>query len=398
MDLDWLIVGGGIHGVHIAGRLLKDGHIPPSRLRIVDPGERLLQRWRKCTEITGMKFLRSPAVHHLDLDPWALKRFAGKSKKRKRGLFAPPYDRPSLKLFNDHCDSVIKDCGLNALHMRARVVNFTINCSGVTVELSDGQNVRAHHVVLAMGSSEQPEWPDWAPKGENCIQHVFEPGFDAWPSSQEKLIVVGGGVSAGQVALRLVKEGHGVHLVSRHGLRQHQFDSDPGWLGPKFMTIFDREQNPDRRRALITQGRNRGSVPPRVYRGLRRAINKGQLDWHESAVDSIDLVGEGVAMKLGSDVVLEADRVFLATGFASHRPGGALIDRLVDSESLECAECGYPIVDESLRWHPRVYVSGPLAELELGPTARNIAGARRAGERVLQAAIADGMQQDRKAS
>ena len=40
----------------------------------------------------------------------------------------------------------------------------------------------------------------------------------------------------------------------------------------------------------------------------------------------------------------------------------------------------------ALRWHPRVYVSGPLAELELGPSARNISGARRAAERLVAAA------------
>jgi hypothetical protein len=33
-----------------------------------------------------------------------------------------------------------------------------------------------------------------------------------------------------------------------------------------------------------------------------------------------------------------------------------------------------------------LFVTGPLAELELGPTARNIAGARRAGERIARAA------------
>ncbi|MCH2107642.1 MAG: hypothetical protein MK291_13495, partial [Planctomycetes bacterium] len=41
------------------------------------------------------------------------------------------------------------------------------------------------------------------------------------------------------------------------------------------------------------------------------------------------------------------------------------------------------------RWHPRVFVSGALAELELGPTARNIAGARRSADRIVWAARAE---------
>ena len=65
-----------------------------------------------------------------------------------------------------------------------------------------------------------------------------------------------------------------------------------------------------------------------------------------------------------------------------------MVDDLITSASLPCASCGYPIVDESLRWHPGVYVSGPLAELELGPVSRNIAGARRAGDRIAAAARA----------
>jgi hypothetical protein len=39
-------------------------------------------------------------------------------------------------------------------------------------------------------------------------------------------------------------------------------------------------------------------------------------------------------------------------------------------------------VDQSLRWHPGIYVTGALAELEIGPTAMNIIGARLAAERI----------------
>ena len=82
MNLDWLIIGGGIHGVHIANRLLVDADIPAERLRIVDPSSRLLERWHDCTNTMGMSHLRSPSVHHLDTDPLSLQRFAGKRKKR----------------------------------------------------------------------------------------------------------------------------------------------------------------------------------------------------------------------------------------------------------------------------------------------------------------------------
>ena len=387
--LDWLIIGGGIHGVHIAARLLGEAGVLPDRLRIVDPGDRLLARWRTCTATIGMSHLRSPSPHHLDLDPWSLERFAGRRRHRqKRGLFAPPYNRPALALFNEHCDQVVQTFGLADLHIQDRATRCSVDCDGVVVQLSSRRETAAQNLVLAIGAGEQPEWPDWAPRNHARVHHVFEPGFDGWPSSSETVVVIGGGISAGQVALRLLEEGHHVHLVSRHALRQHQFDSDPGWLGPKLMASFNRERDFDHRRTLIALARHKGSVPPDIRRALSRAIDRGQLLWHEDGVEKLDARRDGLVLGLTIHAELEAERVLLATGFASPRPGGSMVDALIESASLPCARCGYPIVDSALRWHPRVYVSGPLAELELGPVSRNIAGARRAGDRLVDAARA----------
>lgn len=386
MNLDWLIIGGGIHGVHIAARLLAEANVTPDRLRIVDPGDRLLSRWRNCTEATGMTHLRSPSVHHLGLEHGALQRFAGKPKDRKGGLFAAPFERPSLALFNAHCEEVEKAFGLADLHIRNRAETCSVDCDGVKVQLADGREIETRNLVLAIGASEQPEWPEWAPQNHPRVHHVFDPGFDGWPASEETVMVVGGGISAGQVAIRLLAEGHHVHLVSRHALRQHQFDSDPEWLGLKYTTSFRPDRDPDERRAVITKARNKGSVSPDIGRSLRRAIKRKQLEWHEGMISRISERGDGLEVSLGTDAVVPADRVLLATGFASRRPGGAMVDELIESASLPCAGCGYPIVDSALRWHPRVYVSGPLAELELGPVSRNIAGARWAADRIVNSA------------
>ena len=385
MNLDWLIVGGGIHGVHIAIRLLREAQVDRRRLRIVDPSARLLERWRSCTEVTGMRHLRSPAVHNLDVSPWSLREYADARGEDKTGQFARPYDRPDLQLFNDHCDELIRSLSLDALHVRALALRCSVDCDAATVELSDGTTVAARNVVLAMGAGDQPRWPAWAPKGHPSVRHVFAPEFDDWPSNKETVVVVGGGITGGQIALRLVAEGHTPHLVSRHALREHQFDSDPGWLGPKLMKGFQRERNLDKRRDCITRARHRGSVPPSVHRALRAAIRRGDIVWHQDEVHALDADGSDWSLRLRGGGAVSASRVLLATGFGSQRPGGALVDTLIESASLPCAKCGYPIVDRSLRWHPRVCVAGPLAELELGPSSRNIAGARRAADRLIAA-------------
>ncbi|ANM31729.1 hypothetical protein ABI59_22485 [Acidobacteria bacterium Mor1] len=384
MNVEWLIVGGGIHGVHIAARLIGEAGVAPQDLRIVDPGDRLLARWRSSTATTGMTHLRSPAVHHLDLEPWSLKRFAGTRRRRRRPKsFAPPYDRPKLTLFNAHCERVVNAYGLSELHLQNRVTDCAIDDHRVGVRLSGGDRLEAANIVLAIGAIEQPAWPDWAPRDDARVSHVFEPGPHAPFEPESTVAVVGGGMTAAQVALRLSREGHPVHLLSRHPLRLHQFDSDPGWLGPRFMKAFLEEPDLDRRRELITDARHRGSIPPDVRRPLRQAIVEGKIVRHESDVRQLDLKQDGVALSLSDDHVVEARRVLLATGFDSRRPGGRWIDELIESESLPVAQCGYPVLDSALRWHPRVRVSGALAELELGPVARNIAGARRAGERIV---------------
>jgi len=384
--LDWVIIGGGIHGVHIAARLIGEVGVDLEHIRIVDPGDRLLERWRTFTATTGMRHLRSPSVHNLDMNPWSLMQFAGKRRERKKGLFAPPFNRPSLDFFNDHCDKVIGTFELSRVHVRAKVEQCSLSCDRVSVVLSTGEQLSTANVVLAIGSAERPNWPQWAPTGDPRVQHVFSEGFDGWPRTRERVVVVGGGISAGQVALRLVDEGHDVQVVSRHGMREHQFDSDPGWLGPRNMKGFLRETNVDKRRSMIRDARHKGSVPPDVRRALNHAIEKDQVQWIEGQVEDLHSHESGFTMKLASGDVLEGQRVLLATGFASQRPGGRLVDHLVESAALPCASCGYPIVDKTLRWHPRVYVSGPLAELELGPSSRNIAGARRAADRLVAAA------------
>ncbi|MEM9729889.1 MAG: FAD/NAD(P)-binding protein [Myxococcota bacterium] len=387
MSPSWIIVGGGIHGVHLAARLIGEGGCRAEEIQILDPADALLERWRACTAATGMTHLRSPSVHHLDLEAWSLQRFAGKRRNRSPGLFAAPYERPALDLFDAHCDRVIETYGLDALHVRGRAAACQVDCESVTVATDDGQVLEAGQVVFAVGVGDQPQWPDWVPSDDSRVEHIFARDFSfPAPEPAQRIAVVGGGISAAQVGLRLAGAGHSVHLISRHPVREHQFDSDPGWLGPKFMDRFAREPSFAKRRTTITEARHRGSVPPDVRHSLRCAVEAGRIAWHEA--DVRDLVHEQglrrLVLSTGREV--EVAHVLLATGFASGRPGGTLVDDLIESAALPCAQCGYPIVDKALRWHPRVFVSGALAELELGPSARNIAGARRAGDRIVPAA------------
>ncbi|HKK50265.1 MAG TPA: FAD/NAD(P)-binding protein [Myxococcota bacterium] len=390
--LDWLIVGGGPHGVHLALRLRTEAAVAAADLRILDDQPRLLERWRRCSRNTGMRYLRSPAVHHIDVSAGSLQRFAHVRRSRLSRPFTRPYNRPSLELFDRHCRAVIERHALTDLHACDRALRIEPLAQGLRVHLANGAPIETRQLVLALGAPRKPTWPSWAralaEEARETLDHVFDPGFDLSESpAWRHVVVVGAGISGAQTALRLASAGRKVSLVTRGALRVEQFDSDPGWQGPMHMNGFAREPDPDARREMIRVARHRGSMPPEIHRALRQAIRDGRIDLHPAEVEGArpcSRSNDGRIVLVTSTGRLIADHVLLTTGHATHRPGGEMVDELVETLGLPCAACDYPIIDRALRWHPRIFVSGPLAELEIGPVSRNLSGAQRAGDRIVR--------------
>lgn len=391
--LDWLIVGGGVHGAHLAIHLLAECGVRAERLRILDPHPRLVARWSQCTENTGMRFLRSPLVHNLAPEPFALRHFVRTEMGRNRSQreFLGKYKRPSLALFARHAEHLAREHGLHGVRIEGRALGLARVGGGVRVETGDG-SLETRRVLLAIGMSEQPCWPGWArdlQAGGAAVDHVFDPGFHradlpAWRHA----VVVGGGITAAQTAMALAARQPGtVTWLPRHSLRVQQFDSEPGWLGPRFLAGFHRERDLARRRSIIRQARYRGSVPPDVAVAVRKAMARGELAMRTGQVQDASVAEDGAVFQYaaiggGGAEPVRADRVVLATGFEPGRPGAGWLDEAVEGLGLPCAACGFPRVDRSLRWAPGIYVTGPLAELEIGPASRNIAGARMAAQRL----------------
>lgn len=383
--LDWLIIGGGIHGVYLALVLTARGGVAPERLRILDPHPQLMARWNECTASTGMVYLRSSRVHHLGLDPRDLLVYARRQGERA-GQFFGPYGRPSLELFRDHCAALIAEHGLDHLHIAGRALGLARVSGGWRIETSAG-GLEARRVLLALSVSEQLRWPVWSTALREIgapIHHLYEQGFQhAALPPVEHCVVLGGGISAAQTALGLARRSPAsVTLLLRHPIREAKFDSEPCWLGPACMARFEAEPDLRKRRAMIKGARNPGTMPDDVARALRRAVRWGLLTVHQGEVTRARRADDGsVVLDLADGATLRAERVLLATGFAQQRPGGPWLDAAIGTHGLPLAPCAYPQVDRALRWAEGLYVTGALAELELGPAARNIAGARHAGER-----------------
>jgi cation diffusion facilitator CzcD-associated flavoprotein CzcO len=388
--LDWLIIGGGIHGTAISHILTQRAGVPRDRLRVLDPYEKPLARWTACALNTGMDFLRSPLAHQLHFDPFSLRFFAQIQRGKPLARFIPQYSRPAFVFFQEHSAWLIEHYRLDALRVIGRAEGLTRIQDGWRVETSQG-GLESRRVVLAMGATEQPYWPSWAlqlRKAGAPIHHIFDLGFvrenlSPWLSA----IIIGGGITAAQTALAMTEQQPGtVKLLTRHPVRLAHFDSDPCWVTEICLNQFHQNRDFDRRRALIRQVRNRGSMPPEVAARLSESVQNERLNQQIDEVKRaiVDENGQ-IRLSLAGGDILKTDLVILATGFDPVRPGGDWIDRAIGDYNLPRAACGYPIVDESLCWSPKLYVSGPLAELEIGPVSRNIIGARLAGERLLSA-------------
>jgi len=392
--LDWIIVGGGPHGVHLAVRLHDELGIAPDRIAILDPAERLLDTWRHVTARVGMRVLRSTSVHHLDTDPRSLRRLARDAGRP--GSLIDPYARPTLALWNEHADRVVARVGLARAHRRAWVRDLHPDHDGVSVDTSHG-TLRGRQVALATGLI--PAYPAWADRDDPALEHVLAPGATRLRRTPG-IAVIGAGLTGVQTALHLADldpTGDGaaiapVTLVSPHEVRVRRFDVDPGWLGPRRLDGFAREPSPDRRRAVIEAARQVGSIPPEVRDDLDRALRAGRVLLHRLPDHALSdgwaprRTPAGWAFDVGGASAI-ADRLVLATGLRPAPTTSALVDAVRRTASPgsrpRLARCGSPVPDRALRWHPRVRVVGDLAGLELGPAARNLAGARAAASRIV---------------
>lgn len=256
------------------------------------------------------------------------------------------------------------------------------------VALKNGSVLKSKHVVIAIGVAEQPIWPDWATQLKNepptSIFHIFESSLPPLESVETPITIVGGGMTAAHLAVKLANLYPGnVRLLKRHPFRIKPFDSDPAWLGPKNQYRFRKLTSYEQRREMIKKARHKGSITQDLYLKLIRLKRNEQLEWIDGDILGASRRNGKYYLTLEKDQQIESGSILLTTGFHPSLPGRDWIAPLIEREHLKCAKCGYPIISEKLEWAPGLYVTGALAELEVGPIARNISGARQAAERIV---------------
>ncbi len=384
---EWTVIGAGPHGVHLTACLAERG-LASSELLLLDRYSEPLELWNRRTSRLEMGFLRSSAVHHLGPCPWSLVEFAQRRFGHPRNWSAPPYQRPAYEVFQEHCEFVMAKFGIREVFLQRDVVRIRRDRRGVFELTTTDGTLRSRRVVLALGQA-PPRIPFWA-EDHPRVQHLLSRN---WREVDGRVAVVGGGMTACQFSLANHHRFDKTILVAPSVPTVSDFDADPCWIGPKCRTPDFENSSVGEKRRVITAARRPGSVDQSVFRALKRALDGSQIEFGTGRVVGL----EGKDIFLDSGQRFEVDQVVLGTGFQAVRPGGEFIDNLIESLVLPTTPCGYPDLSSALEWVEGLYVTGGLAELRLGPVARNITGARSAAKIIIDHAFETHLAKEKEA-
>src|SRR5699024_3020859 len=370
----WTIIGGGLQDVNIAMKLRSKG-LKVEQLNIIDPNSNLCAQFNDYTKRIDMPYLRSPCVHHVHPNPFHLKQYA-KRMQYAHGSYGP-YKRPNRNMFMDHTHNMIHHFELNKCHIKSYAKQITKKHNKWLVRLQNNEWLHTDYLIIAFGCNHDTYTPQIFEQAPD-VSHIFDNDVSHYSQTSH---VVGSGISAAHLTIRLLKENSNtVHLWMNKNIAVHDFDADPAWLGPKNMTSFQDIQSSKKRLDIIKQERHKGSMPKELELRLKKYVKQKRLIIHINEI--LEVRDHHIITENDS---LFYDHILLATGFKNTIMQQPIITQLISHFQAPITTCGLPWISPTLEWLPNLFVSGGLADLELGPFARNIMGGREAALRISQA-------------
>jgi len=390
--IDLAIIGAGPHALTLVTHLLQKRQSMQSKFLVFDPSGKWMSHWQHQFAALEIPHLRSPAVHHPDPNHFGLRKFA---ENRSTELHVP-YDLPGTQLFADFCQDVIQRFSLQqqvipGLVTRIEPLPHLIR-PRLRLWLQDGQSIIARRVVVATGSAKL-QIPDWVNQIESAypedrLCHSNTVDLRNLNLTAEKVLIVGGGLTSGHLAVGAISRGAKVHLMMRRQMQEKLFDAEPGWLGPKYLKAFFAEQDYQRRFAMIVQARNGGSMTPKLGMQLRRQAHSGNLKIGENCqIVKASFVGENWQVECSDGSQHKCSRIWLSTGTKFDATSEPLLKEVFAAYPIKIVN-NLPVLDEHLRVPGcELFLMGGLAALQVGPTARNLSGARMASEKIVPAIV-----------
>ncbi len=386
-ELDLAIVGAGPQALTLLSYI--DEHGPKNmlaRTRVFDTAD-WLAAWHRQFATYKIPMLRSACVHHPDPDPYGLIRFA--RQEGRSDEFFGRIGRPSTELFADYCNSLLDERGLRELRTPAKVTDVRPLASGGAEIVTAGGTWRAKRVVLATNPV-RPVVPPWL--GNAWARHGREPGamhskdWTAERHGEGPVVVVGGGLTAAQIAAAHAEAGDPVTWLTRRLIKERDLDVEPLWLG-EHLGKFHAVPDPKARVSMARKARGGGSIPAHERNELCSLIDSGKIEHLSSPVDGLQRTGDGWKLTVrhqGRIKVLPAANVICATGSRTHVRYESLLRRC-RSERPTRRAAGHPHLNRDLSWSDTsIHLMGPLALAQVGPACRTVIGARIASERVVE--------------
>jgi cation diffusion facilitator CzcD-associated flavoprotein CzcO len=382
------IIGAGPHALTLVTHLLQKRAKMRSKFVVFDPSGKWMSRWRQQFAALEIPHLRSPAVHHPDPNAFGLRKFA---ESRSSELFAP-YDLPGTKLFDDFCNDVISRWDLNSQVNQNTVTHIVPDVKCFRLGLQDGKSITAKRVVVANGGAflQIPDWVKQIKSGypQDKLCHSTSVDLRFLHLAGEKVLIIGGGLTSGHLAVGAISRGAKVHLMIKRQLQEKLFDAEPGWVGPKYLKGFFACSDYEERSKMILQARNGGSMTPSMGIQLRRQVRNGNLKIDENCqVVKAEWLGKSWLVICSDGSQHEFDRIWLSTGTKFDATTEPLLKDVLAAHPINIVN-GLPVLEENLRWRGcELFIMGGLAALQVGPTARNLSGARMASDKIVPAIL-----------
>ncbi len=414
----------------------------PQRTLVLDTHGSFMAQWKQDFAALEIHHTRSHAdLHPCPFDFTSLRAWAAVCKREhemwhmhhldrdacRREGYRGPFQLVGSALFADFCDSLVERYNLAPLVQRGTVSEVRAlrarqegePCTFV-VRLASGEALSARRVVCALGpgplfSGMRATLPWWAEdlaaelKTAGALERLLHSqeliprllNDETLPPAGARILIVGGGQTAGHLALLARRRGARVCIAARRRISVKPYDVDLELTGDKRADVLRRFwalAEPARRIEFIRALRGGGSMSPEVYENLRAARGcQGNDDGGDDRDDeaSIDILEEaevetarwcsapgagggcGVEIRFDNGRRAQFDHVWLATGGALDLSLVPIFASLFEQRPIDVHD-GLPRLQPDLSWDAGcpLYVMGAFAQLELGPDALNLAGAR----------------------
>jgi len=287
------------------------------------------------------------------------------------------------------------------------------------------RTVKTRRVVCSMGPifrASEPRWlQDLAPQACDRVLHAHQicPHLkqrrevdSSADDMLQKILIVGGGLTSAQLALLATESNwcKEVTFIQRSKMNPRHFDIGNEWMGPKRGKLLEDFWCLDvnERVKKLKETRGGGTIPPEVI--LELAANQGKKLEVKEEVEVTKVLWVDDRLQVFLDDGSEPDfydMIWLATGAQNHIDHYSALSHLRQVLPVDVVN-GFPVLNTDLSWRApttveegeesgddeptwkqvarkRIWFTGALAALQLGPDALNLIGARHGSVRVARA-------------